>query len=121
VELLILKIGIFNGLSNKSIIKMTQSAENDLNEIMEYINQTNPRTVLAIMEKIISKIKTLDHFPNRGSYVPELLARNVKEYRQITEEPWKIYYKVEENIVNVMAIIDSRRNLKDILINKLYP
>jgi len=73
------------------------------------------------MEKIITKINTLDHFPNRGSYVPELLARNIKEYRQITEEPWKIYYKVDGNIVNVMAIIDSRRNLKDILISKLYP
>jgi len=28
---------------------------------------------------------------------------------------------MDDNIVNVMAIIDSRRNLKDILINKLYP
>ena len=73
------------------------------------------------MEKIIAKINTLDHFSYRGSYVPELLARNVKEYRQITEDLWKIYYRVNDNIVNVMAIIDSRRNLKDILINKLYP
>jgi len=105
----------------KYSVKITQSAENDLNEIFEYINQNNPRTALLTMEKIINKIKTLDHFPNRGSYVPELLARNVKEYRQITEEPWKIYYKVDNDIVNIMAIIDSRRNLKDVLINKLYP
>jgi len=107
--------------TKKHVVRMTRSAENDLNEIVEYIYQNNPRTALIIMEKIIAKINTLDHFPNRGSYVSELLARNVKEYRQITEEPWKIYYNVDDNIVNVMAIIDSRRNLKDILINKLYP
>jgi plasmid stabilization system protein ParE len=103
----------------KYIVKITQNAENDLNEIVEYIAQNNPRTALVKMEKIYAKIKTLDHFPNRGSYVPELLARNIKDYRQITEDPWKIYYKVNKNIVNIMAIIDSRRNLKDILINKL--
>ena|SRR5215510_8212386 len=100
-------------------VKMTQSAENDLNEIIEFISQNNPRTALVIMERIIAKIETLDRFPYKGGYVPELLAKNIKDYRQITEKPWKIYYKINENIVNVMAIIDSRRNLKDILINKL--
>ena len=100
-------------------VKMTQSAENDLNEIIDFIAQNNPRTAILIMEKIIDKIKTLDHFPYRGGYVPELLIKNVKDYRQITEKPWKIYFKVDDNIVNVLAIIDSRRNLKDILINKL--
>ncbi|MDR0473143.1 MAG: type II toxin-antitoxin system RelE/ParE family toxin [Treponema sp.] len=100
-------------------VKITQGAEKDLNEIIDYIAQNNPRTASVIMEKIITKIKTLDHFPYRGGYVPELLARNVKDYRQITEEPWKIYYKIDDDIVNILAIIDSRRNLKDILINKL--
>jgi hypothetical protein len=46
-------------------------------------------------------------------------GRNIKDFRQITEAPWKIYYKIVKNIVNVLAVIDSRRNLKDILINKL--
>jgi plasmid stabilization system protein ParE len=107
-------VGCFDGY-----VKIAQSAENDLNEIIEYISQNNPHTVLTIMEKIIAKIKTLDHFPYRGGYVPELLARNIKDFRQIAEAPWKIYYKIGKNIVNVLAIVDSRRNLKNILINKL--
>ena len=100
-------------------VKITQSAENDLNEIVDFIAQNNPLTAMFIMEKIIARIKTLDHFPYRGGYVPELLEKNIKDYRQITEKPWKIFYKIDDNIVNVLAIIDSRRNLKDILINKL--
>jgi plasmid stabilization system protein ParE len=98
---------------------MTQNAENDLNEIIMFIAQNNPQTAIKIMEKIQARTNTLDHFPYRGSYVPELLARNIKEYRQIIESPWKIIYKVDDAIVNILAIIDSRRNLQDILIKKL--
>jgi len=101
------------------IVKMTQNSVNDLNEIIDFISKNNPRNAEVIMEKIYKKIKSLNHFPNRGGYVPELLLRNIKDYRQITEEPWKIIYKVNGNKVNISAIIDSRRNLKDILIKKL--
>jgi len=103
----------------KYTVNFTQNAENDLNEIILFIAQNNPQTAIKIMEKIQAKINTLDRFPNRGCYVPELLAKNIKEYRQITEAPWKIIYKVEDKIVNILAIIDSRRNLQDILIRKL--
>ena len=100
-------------------VLMAKSAEDDLNEIINFIAQNNPRTAMVIMEKIHAKIKTLDHFPYRGGYVPELLNRNIKDYRQVTEEPWKIIYRINQNIVNALTIIDSRRNLQDILIKKL--
>jgi addiction module RelE/StbE family toxin len=100
-------------------INITQNAENDLNEIIEYISKNNPQIALKILERIQNKIRTLDHFPNRGGYVPELLEKNIKDYRQILETPWKIIYKVENTQVNILAIIDSRRNLQDILIKKL--
>ena len=51
-------------------VKITQSAENDLNEIINFIAQNNPRTAILIMEKIIEKIKTLNRFPYMGGYVP---------------------------------------------------
>ena len=103
----------------KYAVNMTQGAENDLNEIILFIAQNSPQTAIKIMERLQAKINTLDHFPNRGGYVPELLARNIKEYRQITETPWRIIYKINEKTVNILAIIDSRRNLQDILIKKL--
>jgi len=106
-------------LHEKYIVNITQNAEKDLEEIIAYIAQNNPQTAIKIMEKMQAKIETLDHFPNRGGYVPELLAKNIKDYRQIIESPWKIIYKVDDNIVNILAIIDSRRNLQDILIHKL--
>jgi addiction module RelE/StbE family toxin len=100
-------------------VSITQNAENDLNEIIEYISQNNPQTALKILEKLQTKMKTLDRFPYRGGYVPELLEKNIKDYRQILETPWKIIYKVENETVNILTIIDSRRNVQDILIKKL--
>jgi len=103
---------------DKYHVNMTQSAEDDLNEIIMFIAQRNPQTALKIMHKIKEKVYSLDHSPQRGAYVPELLARNIKDYRQLTEHPWKIIYKIDERIVNVLTIIDTRRNLQDILVKK---
>ena len=105
--------------AEKFFVDITESAENDLDEIIMFIAQNNPQNAIQIMDRIKAKTKTLEHFPNKGTYVPELLAKNIKDYRQITEPPWKIVYKVEGKFVNVLTIIDSRRNLQDLLIKKL--
>jgi addiction module RelE/StbE family toxin len=103
----------------KYIINITQNAENDLDEIISYISRNNPQTALKILKKLQDRIQTLDHFPYKGGYVPELLQKNIKDYRQLNESPWRIIYKVEDKIVNILTVIDSRRNIQDILINKL--
>ena len=100
-------------------VNITVNAKNDLRNIISFIAQNNPQTALKILSRIEAKINTLDHFPNRGGYVPELLKRNIKEYRQLIESPWRIIYTVDDNIVNVLVIIDSRRNVQDILIQRL--
>ena len=100
-------------------VQMTQPAKRDLAEITRYIARNNPQTALKITDRIEAKINALDHFPERGAYIPQLLEENIKEYRQIIESPWKIIYKIDDEIVRILAIIDSRRNLKDILIEKL--
>ena len=100
-------------------VDIAQNAEDDLNEIINFIAQNNPQTALKTMERIQKKINTLYRFPNRGGYVPELLSKNIKDYRQLVDSPWKIIYKIEDDNVTVLTIIDSRRNLQEILIKKL--
>ena len=102
----------------KYTVKISQPARRDAAEIIRYISQNNPQAAENIKKRLQAKINSLNHFPYRGSYVPALLDRNLKEYRQITEPPWKIIYKVEDKTVRILAIIDSRRDLQDILIKK---
>jgi plasmid stabilization system protein ParE len=62
-------------------VNVTAVAKTDLKDIIAYISRNNPRTALKILEKIENRISTLDHFPYRGGYVPELLKKNITEYR----------------------------------------
>jgi addiction module RelE/StbE family toxin len=100
-------------------VTVTQNAEKDLNEIILFISQENLQTALKILEKLQNRIKTLDHFPHRGAYVPELFSKNIKDYRQLLESPWRIIYRVEKRTVYILAVVDSRRNLQDVLVGKL--
>jgi addiction module RelE/StbE family toxin len=95
-------------------VNVTANAKKDLLEIVSYIVQNNPQNSLKILERIEARINTLGHFPHRGAYVPELLKKNIKEYRQIIEPPWRIIYRVDKDIVTILLIIDSRRNIQDI-------
>jgi len=72
-----------------------------------------------IYKALFEGINSLNHFPERGGYVPELLKHNIKDYRQLIESPWRIIYKIDKNIVSVLLLIDSRRNTQDILVERL--
>ena len=103
----------------KYSVNITKTAKTDLMEIIGFISKNNPINALHILKRIENRINTLSHFPARGGYVPELLKNNIKEYRQLIESPWRIIYKIDNKTVNVLLIIDSRRNTQDILVEKL--
>ena len=103
----------------KYFVNVTKSAKYDLKEIIKYIAKNNTMNSLNVLNRIEDRINSLEKFPERGCYVPELLKYNIKDYRQLIESPWKIIYKIDKNIVNVLIIIDSRRNTQDILVEKL--
>jgi addiction module RelE/StbE family toxin len=100
-------------------VNVNKTAKNDLREIIKYISKNNPMNALDVLKKIEDRINTLNRFPERGGYVPELLKNNIKDYRQLIVSPWRIIYKIDNDIVNVLLIIDSRRNTQDILIERL--
>ncbi|MDR1507192.1 MAG: type II toxin-antitoxin system RelE/ParE family toxin [Treponema sp.] len=100
-------------------VTVSQAAEEDLNDIVSYIAEDNTQIALKILDRLQNRIDTLKHFPERGRRVPELLDKNIKEYRELIEVPWRIIYKIENNDVNVITVIDGRRNVQDILTKKL--
>jgi len=100
-------------------VNVNKTAKNDLREIVKYVSKNNPMNAINILKRIENRINSLTHFPEKGAYVPELLQNNIKDYRQLIESPWRIIYKIDNDIVNVLLIIDSRRNTQDILMEKL--
>jgi plasmid stabilization system protein ParE len=65
---------------NHFTVNVNKTAKNDLREIIKYISKNNPMNALNILKKIEDRINTLNHFPERGGYVPELLKNNIKDY-----------------------------------------
>lgn len=94
-------------------------AENDLKEILEYIAIDNPLSALEIFQKIKQRASSLYTFPERGHVVPELLDQSILIYRELVVPPWKIIYRISDKIVYVLSVLDSRRNVEDILLKRL--
>jgi plasmid stabilization system protein ParE len=103
----------------KYFIKWAAPAGDDLNEIIEYIAQTNSTYAVKVLDKIELAVKKLDMSPQRGRIVPELERYGYILYREIIVDYWRIMYKIENDIVYIMAVIDGRRNVEDIILKKI--
>lgn len=103
----------------KNEIIWAKYAYTDLDGILDHINQNNSENVQKIYQKIMSKVKSLESFSGIGRTIPELKSLNVSIFREIFEDPWRIFYRTEDRKVYVLAIFDGRRNLEEIIIKRL--
>lgn len=100
-------------------VQWTASARQDLTEIIQFIAVDNPIEAYRQLEKIEDKAKQLNQNPKRGRTVPELMAIGMPDYRELIIRPWRLIYRIENRNVFVLALLDSRRNLEDILLERL--
>lgn len=96
-----------------------QSAEDDLIEIVEYIAADNISAAKKILRAIQDKAQSLTRFPRRGRLVPELQEIGIPLYRELIFKFWRIVYRIADHTVFVVGVFDSRRNLEQILIERL--
>jgi toxin ParE1/3/4 len=94
-------------------------AENELREIIEYIAIDNPSNALEILQRIKQRASSLHTFPERGRVVPELQDQGILIYRELVVPPWRIIYRISDKNVYVLSVLDSRRNVEDILLKRL--
>ena len=100
-------------------INWANVAENDLIEIIEYISIESPADALKILQKIKKMASSLYSLPERDRVVPELQDQGILTYREIVIPPWRIIYRISENEVYVLTVLDARRNVEDILLKRL--
>ena len=93
-------------------------AENDLNEIIDYIAMDSPANALRIFKKIKNKASSLYTMPERCRIVTELKDQGVMQYRELILSPWRIMFRVTKMRVYVLSVLDSRRNIEDILLKR---
>lgn len=96
----------------------THTAQQDLKKIMEYIAADSEIQARRVYLAIKEKADHLRQLPLQGRIVPELRYSGILTYRELISSPWRVIYKTEENIVWVLAVIDGRRNVEDLLLDR---
>ena len=98
------------------VVRWTEVAAKDLESILAYIADDNPRRAVEILGRIERRAASLRTFPKRGRVVPELRSHGIAAFRQLAERPWRIVCRVDGARVLVYAVVDGRRNLEDLLL-----
>lgn len=99
-------------------VEWTVAASDDLNEILGYILARDPRHALKVNDDIGAKAEALDHMPQRGRIIPELKFHGVMNYRELLIGPWRLMYRIEGNTVWIVSLLDGRRQLEDLLLER---
>ena len=104
----------------KHKIIWSKDAGDELYEIISYIkNNTGKITARKIYKKIIDKVKQVSENAEGRRMAPLLKEFGINSIHQINIKPWIIYYKIENEEIRILSIIDERRNLEEILYKKV--
>ncbi len=105
-------------MSTKYNVIWANVAEKDLINIIEYIAEESPQNAIKILAKIRKQASDLYTMPERGRIVPELYDQGILSYQELIIEPWRLIYRMSEQEIYVLSVIDSRRNVEDILMKR---
>jgi toxin ParE1/3/4 len=89
----------------------TPRAEEDLQEIWLYIAAENVEAADRILDQIGVRLERLTEHPEMGPARPDIAA----DMRILPAENYLILYRLLDGIVEVVRIVDGRRNIPDIL------
>jgi plasmid stabilization system protein ParE len=99
-------------------VEWTQTAGADLAAFVEFIARDSIASAPSVLNRIEQRAETLTTQPKRGRKVPELTAIGIPMYRELIVSPWRIVYRTAGNTVYILAVMDGRRNLEDVLLER---
>ena len=51
--------------------------------------------------------------------MPELARHGLSTYREVVVAPWRLVYRVADSQVLILVVVDGRRNVEDVLLERL--
>ena len=99
-------------------VNWSDTAAADLRAIIENVARDSVSAAAAVFEGIAAHASRLRSFPSRGRIIAELESQGIRSYRELIATPWRIIYKIEAREVRVLAVLDARRNLEDLLLER---
>ena len=103
----------------KNEVIVSQFAEDDLNEIIEYYFSLSEKYVEKVISEFEENVMSLQRHPKSGRIVSELEKQGILQFRELIQGYYRIVYEISGEKIIVHTIIDGRRNFEDIIISKL--
>ena len=97
----------------------TASANRDLVDIVDYLAEESLEGAAAFVDRVDHELTHLLEFPQIGRVVPELERNNVTRFRELVLSPWRVVYREEKEQIFIVAVLDARRNIEDLLLKRL--
>lgn len=94
-------------------------ARGDIDRLAAHLFAGAPLRAERIVDEILERAESLAASPERGRRVPELGSVGDRTWREIQHPPWRIVYRVTAARVEIHAVLDGRRDLEDILLERM--
>lgn len=101
-------------------VHMVRDAEEDLFGICRYVALSgSPVNAEKLLNGIERAVLSLETMPQRGHISPELKRINIYDYRELHFKVYRIIYQIIGDEVFVHCILDGRRDILDLLHQRL--
>lgn len=92
-------------------VRWSGAARRDLLAIAQFIADENPTVAVDVIERLHVRAESIGRFPQRGRPLAGYVAHGKREYRELIEVPWRILYWIEAHEVQIVAVVDGRRDV----------
>lgn len=101
-------------------VYLLPGAQQDLLELHKYVTMHDSlRKADGLIENLYKVCLRLTTMPDSGRVPPELQRIGSKDFKEIILKPYRVIYKPTKNRVLVYCILDGRRDLQDLLAERL--
>lgn len=101
-------------------VVLSEPALADLLDINDYyLVEVSDHVTSKIIDSLESAVNNLAEFPDRGSILKELLSLGIRQYRQVIEKPYRVSYETFADKIVVHAILDGRRDMESLLMQRI--
>ncbi len=104
-------------MATKYSVHWAEPALLDAQDIVDYLVVQGSELAA---EKLVTKLEgitdRLEHFPERGRIVPELRREGISSYYELVLNPYRLIYRIYAREVAIVAFLDGRRDLGELLV-----
>jgi toxin ParE1/3/4 len=97
----------------------TETATRDLEDLIAFIAADSPGNARRVLARLKERATALEADPARGRILPELAIFGFSTWRELVVRPYRLIYRKEADRIYVLAVVDGRRDLEDLLLNRL--